>query len=235
MKTIYKILRVTAWILVVITIFTLFSGFLTTKYFLTPWLGYNSAYFIHTIIIPLLFIPFFYLHSLTGLLTLIARHQTLNKKYVKIIIGVVWTGIFVLFVIFYTSQNPVAKNIKNNPSVNSSANSPGSPANISLTLSEINRHNLAADCWMIISNKVYDLTNYLKAHPGGPSAISPYCGKDGTSAFATKDIGRPHSPSANSLLVSFYLGDIGQTIGNQQTQNIRSQSQNLPQNNYEDD
>lgn len=234
MKTIYKILRLTALVLILVTILTLLSGFFTTKYFLTPWLGYNSAYFIHTLIIPLLFVPFFYLHSLAGIFVLISRNQNLNNKYVKTVAGTAWTGLFILLIIFYTAQNPVAKKTISPDSSN--ANNPDAAAAISLTLTEIGKHNSAADCWMIINTKVYDLTNYLRSHPGGPSAISPYCGRDGTTAFATKDSGRPHSPTADSLLASFYLGDIGQTINSQVVKNVQSQPQDFRRSTeYEDD
>jgi cytochrome b involved in lipid metabolism len=228
MVTVYKILRITAWVLVLATILTLASGFLTTKYFLAPWLGYKSAYYIHTIVIPLVFVPLFYLHSLTGLFALISRQQKLNKKYAKIFTGVVWTSIFVLFVYFYMAQNPMTGAAPMNNSANQINNTPTGQASVSLTLQEISQHNLAADCWMIINNKVYNLTNYLNAHPGGVNAILPYCGQDGTNAFATKNQGVPHSSAADNLLSSFYLGDVGQAIGSQQIQNVQSQTQNIP-------
>ena len=228
MKSIYKIIRITAWLLVLVTIFTLFSGFLTTKYFLTPWLGYSSAYFIHTVVIPLIFLPIFYLHSLAGLLILISRHQVFNTKQVKIIAGVIWTSIFVLFIFFYLSQNPAAKTNAGNPA--ESTITPSQTTSVSLTLQEISKHNTAADCWMIISNKVYNLTSFLPVHPGGMGLILPYCGKDGTNAFDTKNSGTPHSSTANNILNSYYLGEVGQTISNQQIQNVQSPSQNIPGN-----
>ncbi|MFA5927498.1 MAG: cytochrome b5-like heme/steroid binding domain-containing protein [Patescibacteria group bacterium] len=76
--------------------------------------------------------------------------------------------------------------------------------------SEVAQHNSANDCWLIISGKVYNLTNYLYSHPGSASAILPYCGADGTTGYSTKDQRRasPHSSYADSLLPDYYMGDI---------------------------
>ena len=34
-------------------------------------------------------------------------------------------------------------------------------------------HNKKDDCWIIVYNKVYDITNFLKEHPGGYFPLSP--------------------------------------------------------------
>lgn len=110
---------------------------------------------------------------------------------------------------------------QNNNSINSSQN-PGNqnPGDINLpkgqslflVAQEIAKHSSTNNCWMIISNKVYNLTSYLAVHPGGGGAIVPYCGKDGTVAFATKDIGQPHSSAAQNFLADYFIGNLGQTI-----------------------
>jgi len=74
-----------------------------------------------------------------------------------------------------------------------------------LALSQIATHNTAASCWMIVNGKVYDVTSYLPRHPGGINAILPYCGKDGGAAFA----GLPHSQNANTILASYFVGNVG--------------------------
>jgi cytochrome b involved in lipid metabolism len=77
---------------------------------------------------------------------------------------------------------------------------------------EIALHNTKADCWLIINSKVYDVSGYLKlsAHPGENGTITPYCGKEATQAFDTKDKTnpKPHSQSANNFLDNYYLGDL---------------------------
>ncbi|KAI9295526.1 hypothetical protein K502DRAFT_315692 [Neoconidiobolus thromboides FSU 785] len=52
-----------------------------------------------------------------------------------------------------------------------------------LSLEEISKHNSATDCWCIIYDKVYDLTQFLGEHPGGKNIILKYAGKDATKAF----------------------------------------------------
>lgn len=66
------------------------------------------------------------------------------------------------------------------------------------TATEVATHNSANSCWMIIDNKVYDLTSYINLHPGGKRTILDYCGRDGTSAF------RGHSSYAWQLLSGFF-------------------------------
>lgn len=95
-----------------------------------------------------------------------------------------------------------------------------------MTIDEISKHNSNSDCWMVIDNKAYDFTNYLNVHPGGAATIEPYCGKDGSAAFATKDKEKPHSQNADNLLNLFYLGDIGQKITDKKIQEIKVQAQN---------
>jgi len=83
-------------------------------------------------------------------------------------------------------------------------------ANTSLTSTTVATHSTKSSCWLIINNKVYDVTQYIPFHPGGQSTITPYCGKEATNAFNTKGGGgSSHSSNANSLLANYYLGTIG--------------------------
>jgi len=230
MALVFKVLRASAWLLVLATLLTLLSGFSTTKYFLFPWLGYNFSYYVHTVIVPLVFAPLFYLHSLLGLFSLMMRHKFLNHKYLKITFAIIWTSFFVAFGWFYLAKNPASAvgNQKSDTAVVGSIN-------INLTAEEIGKHNSANDCWMIIEGKVYDLTNYLSVHPGGAGAMIPYCGKDGSQGFATKDKGTPHSQNAANLLNSFYLGNVGGTVSGQTIQNVQSQPVQNGGGEFEDD
>ncbi|KAJ4473042.1 FMN-dependent dehydrogenase-domain-containing protein, partial [Lentinula aciculospora] len=40
-----------------------------------------------------------------------------------------------------------------------------------------------SSCWVIINNEVYDVTEFLSKHPGGPSILLKYAGRDATSAY----------------------------------------------------
>jgi hypothetical protein len=83
-----------------------------------------------------------------------------------------------------------------------------SGANVILSAAEVAKHNSSSDCWLIIENKVYDVSEYLGTHPGGRAIIIQYCGTEATHAFETKGIGANHSKTAWSHLDSIYLGDL---------------------------
>ena len=108
-----------------------------------------------------------------------------------------------------------------------------------LTLQVVTKHSSASDCWLIIENKVYDVTNYLSQHPGGGNIIIPYCGKEATQAFATQDGAGSHSKKAYQDLTNLYIGDLNSTM--QQAVSSRATNTNiLPKNTekevkYEDD
>lgn len=71
-----------------------------------------------------------------------------------------------------------------------------------LTMAQVKLNNSASSCWSVINGNVYDLTNWISAHPGGSSAIISLCGVDGTAAFNSQHSGqtRPESRLASYLL-----------------------------------
>jgi len=52
-----------------------------------------------------------------------------------------------------------------------------------VTAADVAKHNSDDDCWVIIDELVYDVTNFLQVHPGGKKAIMLYAGKDATEEF----------------------------------------------------
>ena len=60
------------------------------------------------------------------------------------------------------------------------------PTTKSYTKAEVAAKNTASNCWTIVGNKVYDLTQWISRHPGGSGAIASLCGVDGTSGFKGK-------------------------------------------------
>eukprot|EP01126_Amoeba_proteus_P005647 TRINITY_DN1191_c0_g1_i2.p1 TRINITY_DN1191_c0_g1~~TRINITY_DN1191_c0_g1_i2.p1 ORF type:complete len:227 (+),score=40.82 TRINITY_DN1191_c0_g1_i2:374-1054(+) len=47
---------------------------------------------------------------------------------------------------------------------------------------EISRHNTREDCWIVVDDKVYDVTNFVSTHPGGP-VILKNAGGDSSEGF----------------------------------------------------
>ncbi|KAJ2405829.1 hypothetical protein J3F80_003908 [Coemansia sp. RSA 2526] len=72
------------------------------------------------------------------------------------------------------------------------------------TAAEIAKHNTREDVWILIHDKVYDVTKFLDEHPGGEEVILENAGKDSTSDF--EDIG--HSEDARDMLSQYYIGDL---------------------------
>ena len=77
------------------------------------------------------------------------------------------------------------------------------------SLEEIALHNSRTDCWLLINEKVYDVTMFINSHPGG-SAILQGCGQEATLLFETRPMGsgNPHSVSAQSSLQNYYLSEL---------------------------
>jgi cytochrome b involved in lipid metabolism len=39
------------------------------------------------------------------------------------------------------------------------------------TLEEVKKHRGNKDCWIVIKNKIYDVTKFLEQHPGGEEVL----------------------------------------------------------------
>merc|ERR1719420_2462221 len=51
------------------------------------------------------------------------------------------------------------------------------------SLDEVATHNNKSDCWVVLHDRVLDVTDFLKDHPGGELAIITFAGKDATAEF----------------------------------------------------
>ncbi|CAE7826660.1 Cyt-b5 [Symbiodinium necroappetens] len=52
-----------------------------------------------------------------------------------------------------------------------------------IPLSEVNRHCTPENCWVALNGKVYDLSEFMDRHPGGPTTILAWAGKDASKFF----------------------------------------------------
>lgn len=73
----------------------------------------------------------------------------------------------------------------------------------SYTLEEVSKHSTAKDCWLVIYDKVYDVTRFLDEHPGGDEVMLNVTGKDSTDDF--EDVG--HSTGARMQLEEYFVGN----------------------------
>lgn len=69
--------------------------------------------------------------------------------------------------------------------------------------SEVAKHTKADDVWIILRNKVYDVTPYVQEHPGG-EAILRNAGGDATDGFYAPQ----HPERVFDLIDDFYIGDL---------------------------
>lgn len=89
---------------------------------------------------------------------------------------------------------------------------------MSISLKKVQEHNTAQSCWVVIENKVYDVTEFLPEHPGGAKIILKYAGKDATSAYVPI-----HPPDAleKNLPLEKHLGALDATSA-QELDNVRA-------------
>lgn len=64
-----------------------------------------------------------------------------------------------------------------------------------ISYEEVQKHKTDGDCWCVIHGHVYNLTSFLKEHPGGSAVIMKQAGRNATAAFA-----QVHSQDFISLL-----------------------------------
>nr|XP_046204424.1 cytochrome b5-like isoform X1 [Oncorhynchus gorbuscha] len=72
------------------------------------------------------------------------------------------------------------------------------------TLEEVKTHNKRTDAWLIIHDKVYNITSFLAEHPGGEDVLMAQAGTDATVSF--EDVG--HSKDARAMLIEYYIGEL---------------------------
>ncbi|KAG1941470.1 cytochrome b5 [Pimephales promelas] len=71
-------------------------------------------------------------------------------------------------------------------------------------LSEVEERNSFKSTWIIIHNKVYDVTKFLEEHPGGEEVLREQAGGDATESF--EDVG--HSSDAREMASSMLIGEL---------------------------
>ncbi|KAG8237646.1 hypothetical protein J437_LFUL017555 [Ladona fulva] len=71
-----------------------------------------------------------------------------------------------------------------------------------ITLEEVSWHDTNQDCWIVINDRVYDVTPFLYEHPGGEDILLENAGRDASFAFS----GAGHSAAAIRALDRYIVG-----------------------------
>ena len=72
------------------------------------------------------------------------------------------------------------------------------------TLEQVGLHNTKDDCWIVIKNGAYDITEFIPIHPGGATLIFSAAGQDATDYF-----NELHNPEVlNEIGDDYYIGKL---------------------------
>ncbi|KAI8891947.1 Oxidoreductase, molybdopterin-binding domain-containing protein [Globomyces pollinis-pini] len=74
------------------------------------------------------------------------------------------------------------------------------------TAMEVAQHTTENDCWIIVDDKVYDVTEFINRHPGGKKSILLVAGQD-----CTADFNSIHSQGAHGMKEKYLIGYITST------------------------
>ena len=72
------------------------------------------------------------------------------------------------------------------------------------TLAEVAKHCTKDDAWVVIDERVYDVTRFIERHPGGVGPIVALAGKDCTDVFANYHAARIY----RTMLPGFLIGEM---------------------------
>lgn len=97
-----------------------------------------------------------------------------------------------------------------------------------IPVTEVMKHNKADDCWIAIEGGVFDVTNFLKFHPGGTERILKYAGGDATLQFS-----QMHSKEVLDRMMPYidHLGTLDgkfQDVITEETLRIQKNMKNKP-------
>merc|ERR1711879_1137230 len=92
------------------------------------------------------------------------------------------------------------------------------------SLEEVESHNIGRgpdkSVWMVIHDKVYDVTKFLDEHPGGEEVLIETAGKDASEAF--EDVGHSTDAREEDRIGSVDTGPKSWATGTSTTQNEES-------------
>lgn len=131
------------------------------------------------------------------------------NKSVILLLSVLGMAVIIGLAVFFSqkTQEPALINDampQTSAGANDTSGTDQTPQEATFTLEEVAQHGKSSDCYTAINGDVYDLTEFIRMHPGGP-VITALCGIDGTQQFEAQH-GR--SPQAKRELSSLRIGSL---------------------------
>jgi cytochrome b involved in lipid metabolism len=111
--------------------------------------------------------------------------RTRNQRWLPVVLGMSILLCFACGILFFliSKQKLTSKQKLASVSGTGSQKSENSTV-ITVTEEELALHyNTTNDCWILIDNMVYDVTQYAPTHPGGPEYVTDFCGSNATKDF----------------------------------------------------
>lgn len=103
---------------------------------------------------------------------------------------------FLVYQCIEMAKGPPGKAVPRSTKPKAKAAATAKPEGTEFTMEQVAEHKSDDDMWMVIDGKVYDVTNFADAHPGGSGFVTRNAGKDASTLFK----GAGHSPHAMSML-----------------------------------
>uniref|UniRef100_A0A3P8RM07 Fatty acid 2-hydroxylase n=1 Tax=Amphiprion percula TaxID=161767 RepID=A0A3P8RM07_AMPPE len=91
---------------------------------------------------------------------------------------------------------------------------------------EVARHSTPDSCWVLLGTRVYDVTAFLRMHPGGEALIRSRSGKD-----VSREMEGPphrHSENARRWMEQYYIGELDRDSGAEEAQRKHGNPQRTP-------
>lgn len=110
---------------------------------------------------------------------------------------------FILSFAFKSSESQSSKRGTNSKPLPSNKTMNKVKSSGPFTLEEVAKHNTREDCWIIVDDFVYDVTDYVDEHPGGDSILNN-AGADSSLGFH----GPQHPVSVADVLVLYKIGSL---------------------------
>lgn len=93
--------------------------------------------------------------------------------------------------------------------------SPSSPPRF-FTETEVAGHCTKDSCWVLLGTRVYDVTAFLRMHPGGEALVLRRSGRD-----VSREMEGPphrHSDNARRWMEQYYIGELRRDSGAEEAQ-----------------